>query len=324
MEIGERWAYRARLEYPIEEVRVKAIGTKKPPRVKVAFLGDDSEGRVDWVSPARLKVPWSERAQYVERERRWALLRGAGSSMSASDDVASQDVFDLFLDRTVTERLTGPALRKSVTAVHDWQSLTRIANLEKQDLISPLDIHENGIDYLPWPAARTIAKAYARRNPTIVQASVKQQLEETLREVSSGRSSTGHRVFPELSAQFHEITRQQLATVNEWIGVEGVRQSDELESLRSAVHNAADLMTETIRELVDRGQTDLAWALHRWLFPDAEATNWTPVVKSERTLRRAAQSRSSDEPTQTSRNLIAQRASLVAELRSQDPPAWPY
>ena len=324
MEIGERWVYRARLEYPIEEVRVEAIGTKKPPRVKVAFLGDESEGRVDWVSPARLKVPWSERTPYVEREWKWALLRGAGSSMSASDDMASQDVFDLFLDGTVTERLTGPALRKSVTAVHDWQSLESITGVSQQELTSPLDVHEERVDYLPWPAARTIAKAYAKRNPMIVLASVKQQLDADLRRVSTGRSSTGHRVSPELSAQFMETTRQQLETVKEWTGLNGVRESDELELLRSALDDATSFLTTTISELVDRGQTDLAWALQRWLFPDAEATNWTPLIKSERTNRKETSRNSSDEPTQTSRNLVAQRARLVAELRGQAPPAWQY
>jgi hypothetical protein len=142
MEIGERWVYRALLEDPIVEVRVEAIGTKRPPRIKVAFLSDKFEGCVDWVSPARLKVPWSERAQYVEREQRWALLRGAGSSMSAPDDVASQDVFDLFVDRTIALRLTGPALRNSVTEIYDWASLVSITGLGEQDLTSSLDIRE--------------------------------------------------------------------------------------------------------------------------------------------------------------------------------------
>jgi hypothetical protein len=44
MEEGEHWAYRSNRIGKFAEVTIKAIGTKRPPRVKILWVDDTYEG----------------------------------------------------------------------------------------------------------------------------------------------------------------------------------------------------------------------------------------------------------------------------------------
>ena len=59
---------------PLVEVEIVRIGTQRPARVLVSFIGEAFEGRQDWVPPSRLKVLWSDVESYLAREARWARI----------------------------------------------------------------------------------------------------------------------------------------------------------------------------------------------------------------------------------------------------------
>lgn len=73
LEVGERWAYRARGVDPLVEVEVLKLGTNRPARVRVRFVDETFEGREDWVTgSAQSAVGWRGRVPGV----RGALGRG--------------------------------------------------------------------------------------------------------------------------------------------------------------------------------------------------------------------------------------------------------
>jgi len=170
MEVGEHWVYHAHNHDEISEVVVTSIGTKRPARVKVAFVADEFEGRAEWVPPSRLKALWEDHNPYSEHIARWAQLLDAGSAVSPSDRNAADYVLGI-LPGHPAETITSSRLKRNTVAeVHDWVALKALTGISRDDIWSPLAISENDTDYLPWPVARVIARAFAQRHsPSVLQ-----------------------------------------------------------------------------------------------------------------------------------------------------------
>jgi len=71
--VGEHWAYRISDADVLTEVEVRGVSDSKPARVEIAFVAlPDSV--VTSVPPSRLKVRWSAREGFLQREARWRAI----------------------------------------------------------------------------------------------------------------------------------------------------------------------------------------------------------------------------------------------------------
>lgn len=284
MKIGESWAYRARIQDPLAEVRIEALGEKRPLRAKIRFLDDAEEGRVDWVPPSRLKCLWTECRNYLDLEVEWSKLTAPFVGHLVADDEASQWIFDGSIDRRVAHRPIG---RKSgLVEISDWAALTAMTGLTQVDLGPAVQFDEAG-RYLPWPAAVAIAKAYLERHVTPVLDDIHQAVEDARRTGASGYFVKGVRgepdryVGPTLRNHILEGLAPIEATIRGWAGVGKAQEVDEIRELRNSLAEAAAMMNDTVRKLVKAGQPDLAWPIHLWLYPNADKRRWRSMLKKD-------------------------------------------
>lgn len=271
MESGERWAYRARGIDPLVEVEVKRLGTQKPARVLVLFIGDDAEGREEWVPPARLKVPWGEIAEFMAREARWEAVDTHPGLRGAPEEYAVDQVMRTLID----ESLAAPAYRyPGVTSIVDVQGLAKRLEVDEAALrAEPVAFEEDGALFVPWATTELIVRRACElfAEPIlreVEEEEAKARLEamhgETI--TSSGRNGHSFYIEPEQAAKwdaeqpYGKPTRELL---RRWCGQEAVARQDELVALREEVVRVDALLSEAIRTLREAGLKEQAASLER-------------------------------------------------------------
>ena len=285
MKIGEVWAHRARQHDPLARVRIETIGVKRPLRVKVKFLDDEQEGRSEWIPPSQLKSVWQARERYLHSEEAWTGLTAPFKGHLADEDDASQWIFDGFIDPAVVERLGGK--KAGVIEVRDWTNLRALTGLTVDEMGAGVKLEGHLGRLLAWPAAVTVAKAYLEQHATQVLGGVARVVEEAHRNGSSGYFVKGTHGEPD--RYIGPTTRNYVlegfapieTTLREWAGLEKTREVDEIRELRNALAETAAMMNQTVRQLLEAKQTELAWTIHRWLYPDADPRRWRAILKKE-------------------------------------------
>ncbi|MDF2664279.1 MAG: hypothetical protein K0R81_129 [Microbacterium sp.] len=271
MESGEHWAYRARSIDPLVEVEVKRVGTQKPARVLVLFVGDDAEGREDWVPPARLKVPWSEVGEFMAREARWDAVDTHPGLRDAPEEYAVDQVMRTLID----ESLAAPVYRyPGVTSIVDLQGLARRLLLDEADLrAEPAAFEEDGALLVPWATTEQIVRRACELFPESIlceveeeEAKARQEAMHGERITSSGRGGRSFYIEPEQAAKwdaeqpYGKPTRELL---RRWCGQDAIDRHDELMALREEVVRVDVLLSEAIRTLREAGLKEQAVSLER-------------------------------------------------------------
>jgi len=126
--VAETWAYRARSVDPLVHVFVMRIGSKRPVRVLIRFVDAESEGREEWVSPARLKALWNDVDAFTAREGRWDAVLHASEVLDTPEDRAAGAVFD----KLINEGLATLGDNALVARQPDAYSATRALGTARQ------------------------------------------------------------------------------------------------------------------------------------------------------------------------------------------------
>lgn len=280
MEVGEHWAFRARLTDPLTEVRVEAIGLKRPSRTKVTFLSDAYEGRSAWVVSCQLKVRWTERDAYESAGRAWQELRKPSSAMGQMDEDLIGQVFRSFMPRSILDS-TRKQSDVGIILVKDWTAFSRITGLTRSDVQQGLEIEAEEGTYLPWPSALVIAKVLARRNAQQLLVNVDEEEGELLQVMAHGKSTKyGHTSAASASEEYDSFYKAFFATLREWSGEYSAEKTDEIQFLRQRVALATDLLNRAIDELRELGQTEKAWSLHVEIFGGRKKPDWQAIDDS--------------------------------------------
>lgn len=265
---GESWGYRARARDPLVEVRVLRLGTSKPPRVLVVFVDDVFEGKEEWVSPARLKVLWSEAEEFQASEVRWNRLASVGPAQDDPRGDAASEILDKYLDEeiaTVNYR-GGTAL-----CLKDPKLLAEQLGLQVEQLTSfPEAFTEGGCAISPWPAAELVAKALARRNADQILRRVAREEQQARYDSIYGRpyprSGVPRRISAEICA---EVDRESGAPLREvlrsWCGADNVDRFDELIALHQEIQRVGDVAQRMIDAMKANGEDVLASEFQREL-----------------------------------------------------------
>lgn len=251
---GERWAYRARTGDPLVEVEVLKLGVKRPPRVLVGFLDDAFEGLKDWVSPARLKVPWREVSAFMAREERWNRVFASCPPQDSPEEGAASQVFDILIDPSLA-RLAYKA--NGVARVADVGGLAARLDVEPEIVEpDPTSFMEDGDLIVPWPVTRMLAKRAAELEPDPILQWVEGDEDEAHRDAIYGRHYRGRgkngdwEVSPEICAQVDEEHGKPVrALLRDWCGAEAVGLREELATLRKEVARLTALIETVVEDL---------------------------------------------------------------------------
>jgi hypothetical protein len=141
--VGQLWAYRARAADLLACVEVLRIGTARPPRILVRFVDHQFEGKQEWVSPARLKVPWAHADAWQAGESRWAALRAASNHVR---DTAEERAADLVLDSLTDWNLAEAGFNRDtgMLRIRDVDALAKDIGLDRAVLTGdPLALEES-------------------------------------------------------------------------------------------------------------------------------------------------------------------------------------
>lgn len=261
MEPGESWAYRARGIDPLVEVHVVRQGVQKPARVLVRFVGDEFEGKEEWVPPARLKVLWSEAAEYQAREQRWSRVSSAGPDSEDPRHYAAGEILDEFLDSGLA---TFNYREGSSITIRLPDALAAKLGLRVEQFIDyPEAFIEDGAVIAPWPATELVARTVAEQNAKKILHRVKGEEKKAQFEAIHGRQRFGGRpddfVSPEIA---EEVDQEFSAPVREvlrsWCGVENLERFEELAELRKEIRRVGDVAQRAISALRAHGQETLA------------------------------------------------------------------
>jgi hypothetical protein len=259
MEIGEVWAYRARSLDPLVGVEVLRHGTKKPARALVRFVDIEFEGRQEWVPPGRLKVLWSEVAEFIADEARWEAVT-AESPRDTPEASAAWLVFDLVVDEelAVLESYRAPYLRVvNAQALADWLGWA------PSDLRShPASFDSEGGDLIsPWTTAMAVARRAAELSPARLLDYVDKEERDAAREAVYGRhyASSGRRRerftaterWIEVDNENGRAVRNLLRT---WCGAETVTEREELNALWHEIRRVGQVAEEAIEALRAAGR----------------------------------------------------------------------
>jgi len=253
MEVGERWAFRRNRHARWAEVEVRKVGTGRPPRVRVEFVADEFEGKVEWVSPARLEVPWADFDEYDARDRRWKAFEAAPQPTDF-EERAAQLVLWNSVDEGIAE-LSWTGL-KGALLVHDVPALAAAVDRSVDELAAgDLMIVEGGVTWLPWEDTLDIIRALAPIHATKIFQDVEAQEREIQKRSVIGDdirllpSEPSEHVSGEVVARHAEEHEAPVfALVREWVGEASVAR-DELVELRREVARVGSIAQRAIAKV---------------------------------------------------------------------------
>lgn len=271
VDVGERWGYRARGIDPLVEVEVRRLGTQKPARVLILFVADDAEGREEWVPPARLKVPWSDVAEFQAREARWEAVDTHPGLRDAPEEYAVDQVLRMLIDESLAETVHR---YPGVTSIGDVAALAGRLQIDEATLqAEPVAFEEDGALIVPWATTEVIVRRACELFPDPILSEVEEDEAKARKEAMHGRS--GESSFRRGSTWFMEpeecdkwdreqpYGRPMRELLRRWCGEAAVERQDELVALREEFVRIDALLSEAIRTMRDAGLTDQANDLER-------------------------------------------------------------
>ncbi|WP_437773514.1 hypothetical protein [Arthrobacter sp. KNU40] len=268
MEPGESWAYRARGVDPLVEVRVVRQGTQKPARVLARFVSDEFEGKEEWVPPARLKVLWSQAAEFRAREERWARMCAVGPGQEDPRDYAASEIFDEYVDN---ELATINYRRGASITIKQKEALAERLGLRVEQLTDhPEAFTEDGAVVAPWLATELVARTVAEQNAEkVLQRVEAEERQARYAAIHGEHPSRGRRddyISPEISEEVdRDYGRPVRDVLRSWCGAENVERFDELVELRKEIKRVGDVAQSAIDALRAYGHPALASRFEREL-----------------------------------------------------------
>jgi hypothetical protein len=286
VETSERWAYRHHEVESLAEVIIESIGSKRPLRTKIRFVDDSFEGRAEWVPPSRLKCLWLERDEFEVREAAWRAVHAPGSGASAVEVSACHWICDVGLGKVLSFVKRQRGGLDTVTKVYDWSAVRSLTGLSTDDFPVSDRVSRDGVDFLPWPAARTIALAYLKRHAPEIISELREDVRAGSRDRDRDLAHFRQWGTPERDYLQDSVNESQsmLALVAEWAGEPAMADVDGILELRARFRSQwAAIRSHTIA-LIRAGQTEMAWTFWKAVKPEAQKRPWTAVIRLEQAL----------------------------------------
>ncbi|WP_430336284.1 hypothetical protein [Rhodococcus sp. ACT016] len=114
------------------EVEVLKVGAQRPARVQIRWIGEEFEGKQEWVPPARLKVMWSGVDGFIADEARWKAVRELSPGRNGIEDSVVWEIFDAGIDVDIAE--CGYNEDSGVIRIHDVARLSELLAIPEEEL----------------------------------------------------------------------------------------------------------------------------------------------------------------------------------------------
>lgn len=267
---GENWAYQHNVRSPIEHVVVTAVGTKKPPRVKIRFLDESAEGRDEWVPPGRLKVRWNEVDAWKAREERWAAVRAASTEADETAIWAATMVYEVAAPEDVIQ-VGWRSADDGLLFVRDPEAAAGLLGVAADDFVAhpAAFIDESGTVVAPWPVTTAIAERAAPRFTEKLLAEVADSearaRDRAVYGEDLGTDKNPMYIRPEVCAEVDRRWEPTHELVRRWCGQDVVERFDELAALRKEVLRVGKVAERAIRAVAEHGHPQVARRLEEEL-----------------------------------------------------------
>ncbi|MEW1819330.1 hypothetical protein AB0323_00860 [Arthrobacter sp. NPDC080031] len=210
------------------------------------LVADEFEGKEEWVPPARLKVLWSQAAEFEAREGRWALVSAVGPDREDPREYAASEILEGYVD-------------SELASIKEPEVLASRLGLRAEQLTDhPEAFIEDGAVIAPWPATELVARTVAEQNAEKILQRVQAEERKARYAAIHGEYQSGGRgddhISPEIS---EEVDREFSAPIREvlrdWCGAENVERFDELVELRKEIKRVGDVAQGAINALRAHG-----------------------------------------------------------------------
>jgi hypothetical protein len=261
MEEGEHWAYRKRRGALLEPALVLKVGKERAKRVKVQYLDDAREGRIEWIPAGRLKCLWDTRSEFL----------GLETALDELGDTDIDDALDAALDhvvsRYVDDKLATNDYRTRTLWVQDEVALAE--QLGDLDPFLQLGHYRHDGDLiLSTTGMIAVVRAVASLHAREILLHVEEETRRADRESTQGgpglRNRKGEQdwIEPDISAHVHDhLTRPML---NHLLG-EPAGDRSELLRQRDELVRVTRIAIAALKALRAHGQKHLADRLSREL-----------------------------------------------------------
>lgn len=249
MQAGEEWVYRAKQSGPVTQVRVLRVGSSLPKRVLVRFLGDEFEGREEWVPPARLKTIWDKVDEWVAEDSRWHAIYEDTRDWGDPELEAAEDVIRYSIPRELA--YAGFNRNVGLLFIEDVSGLARHLDVEIASLTgSPLSFQtKEGPWVVPFSVMLKIAQRAANMFANEIYERVEKDEKKSRAENIHGSSHGGKYIPPEICAKVDETYAPARQLVREWCGKEAAEHVTELAALREEVFRLGRLIEKAVSVL---------------------------------------------------------------------------
>jgi hypothetical protein len=257
-EVGDRCGYRAKKTESLVEVELLKIGqAQRNPqtlRVFIRWIDDEFEGHEQWVPALRLKVPWTDAAALMERERRWASLR-CGMRGGPERSAASVVTMELPGLEDLLELQGGEDTGAAV--IVDADGLARFLDVDPEFFDSDDSFVEDGRLVVGWPVTRRIVCRAVELNPGPIVAYLDRRDADSWRyqesmvgEIEWVKEECRFVRVPTPGArQILEEWRLRDRQLRIWCGVDAMKRDDEIQVLRGEVNRLRALAQGAVEEL---------------------------------------------------------------------------
>ncbi|QSZ47246.1 hypothetical protein [Arthrobacter sp. D5-1] len=264
--LNSHWAYRAKKDAELQEVRVLKLGVKHPKRAYIAFVDIEEEGDEAWVPIGRLKCRWEDLARFQETEAKWEAVACASAHASDVDAEVAELIFGCF-DKTNSVNYWAGNYA-GVTAVSDPEAFQKIHSIRWEEFLDSLCFEDDGELVLSLEASMELARRLAMNDPSKVQLELAKVLDEAreehlelaslLRLGDKRWTTSGSSTRPRI-----EDLTEAAALIEDWIGADAVQEWNEIQALRSEIIRLSSIISKASGVLHAHGHTRDAASIRR-------------------------------------------------------------
>ncbi|KUJ70336.1 PE-PGRS family protein [Streptomyces albus subsp. albus] len=265
MQIGEHWAYRARLKELGSAVRrveiVRVGGSGRSGWLHVRFLEGDDAGLQEWVNPSSLVARWEDVEAFRADDASELALAEASRGVRGSADLEAARLVIGFVRPKSKLRLRRGVADAGILEMSRLDEGARLVGMDPAELRGEPMIHENreGLCLAGWPVAERIARHVAGR----FAEDILPELDRRQQAIEQERTQSSWYSYSLRDDRKLDAEATVLRTVREWCGQDKADRYDELVALRDEVIRLGKLVERSVKALRDRGHGVIASTIER-------------------------------------------------------------
>ncbi|MFE3138941.1 PE-PGRS family protein [Streptomyces scopuliridis] len=265
MEIGEHWAYRARLKElggAVRQVEVVRVGG--PGRsgwVHVRFLEGDAAGLQEWVNSGSLVAPWADVDTFRADDAAELTLVESSRHIRGSTEFEAARMILGFVRPKNRLRLRRTVADAGVLELGRLDDTAPVIGMDAAELRADPMVYEksDGSCLVGWPVTERVARQVAGR----LAEEILPEVDRKQQDIDQERAQPSWYSYSRRDDRKLDAEAAVLRTVRAWCGQDKADRYDELVALRAEVIRLGELVEKAVKALRDRGHGVIASTIER-------------------------------------------------------------